>query len=118
MRTLIAPNQIVIQFNYGIGETAGEVMGVSLSQLEFGVEDGSNRIIGRFDRGRQDLPQDFPREQLQSLLGSMFETFEKQQWTLTEENRNLKFAASENEQKLAALQTERDALAAIIARVG
>lgn len=110
MRTLVAPNQIVIQFKYGIGETAGEVMGVSLSQLEFVVEEGSAKIVGRIDRGRQDAPQDFPREELRTLLGEMFETFEAQHRVLTEENNILKIAAGEREQLLASVTAERDAL--------
>lgn len=85
MRIVTAPNQVVIQFGCEPGETAGAFRAASLSQLRFAVADDSDVIEGRLDSGRDDLPKDFPRDQIAALFGEKFETFEAQQRALADQ---------------------------------
>lgn len=78
MRIVQKPYQVVLQYGCEIGETAGALRGVSLATMQFGVADDSEVIEARLDRGKEDHPKDFPREELAKLLGSQFETFEGQ----------------------------------------
>lgn len=110
MRIITAPNQIVIQFGGEIGETAGAFRGASLRQLQFIVEDDSDVITGRIDRGSADFPRDFPREELAKLLGERFEQFEAQYTALENETLALRQEKVELSDRLSAAEAEKAAM--------
>lgn len=71
------PYEILLRYNCEKGEVAGHLRGVSLEQRSFLVDD-KGVIVARIDSGRDDLPKDFPPEELQKLLGENFVAFEAQ----------------------------------------
>src|SRR5262245_26691073 len=72
-----APYEIVLRFGCEVGGTPCTLCGSSLAQLQFMVDE-AGVITGRIDRGKEDLPQAFPQDQIVKYLGEQMAGILKQ----------------------------------------
>lgn len=82
------PYEILIRFNYEVGEKFGQLRGVSRAMKSYLVDENGN-IAGRIDGGRSDLPVDFPADQIEQFLGQRFAAFIQQLEALSAERQSL-----------------------------
>lgn len=112
---VVKPYEILLRYSCEVGETAGQLRGMSVEQRAFLVDD-VGVITARLDRGRADHPKDFPSEELQNRLGADFVTFQQQlvaaQADVEKAKNDLAAAKVNHAESISAVTQERDELRA------